>query len=720
MATYAFSVDWNADGDFSDTGETVTSRVLARTPVDIRCGRDQARALAPPAPGEATYELDNDSRDYYPDNGSSPLTGLVLPGRAALISADLDYTSDTYTGRSVSSGWGTSTSGHAWTTAGGSASNFAVGSNVGTITLTSVNVSRRCSLTASGTACRAAATLSVDAVATGAPIRVAVAPRATDLSTDHQRAQVNFELSGALSLTLVERVAGTDTTLATYTLTDTYSGGTQVSVVAEVRGTTLRARAWLTAGTEPTTWQLSEQVDLISAAEVGIRAIAATGNTNTNPVVTCDNWSSSLHADPFRGRLDDLVLLPAIGQRSVQVTCLDGLAQLSEVRVTTDLYSGVQTGQAIGYLLDAAGWSATLRDLDPGATTIRHFWLADIDAFTALQQLVASEGPPAIVYVDGDGKLVFRDRHHRLVRQPSTNSQVTLRDTGTEPNFSPPMTYDAGLKDIVNAVSFPVDVRVPAGPLSVVWSTQGLLTVADGQTLTVTANASTPFIGALTPVAGTDYTLVSGAVTVTLSRTSGQATTVLVQATGGPAVISDLQVRAYEVATVSTVLVGNEETVSIGRYGRRSMPTTFDPVWASPNDAAAIADIVLAHRAERLPTVTVTVVSGVNGDTTRMTHILARDLSDRVTLVDAETGLDTAFYIEQIRHQIADAGMLHTTTFGLEKVAAQAAGVLILDDAAEGLLNTGVLGGVGLSDPDTVYLLDDAAQGLLNTSVLGY
>lgn len=720
MATYGFHIDWDADGDHSDDGETVTARVLDRSPVEIRYGRDQARALAPAAPGEASFELDNASRDYYPDNTGSPLAGLVLPGRSVLIDADLAYTSDTFAGRTVSSGWGTSSSGHVWTTAGGSASNFAVASGVATITLTSVNVSRRCSLAASGSSCRTAATISVDAVATGAAIRVAVAPRATDLSTDHQRAQLNFELSGALSISLVERVAGSDTTLATFALVDTYSAGTQVSVVAEASGTTLRARAWLAAGTEPTTWQVTQQVDLISAVEVGVRAISATGNTNTNPVLTIDDWSSTLHADLFRGHIDEFTLLPEVNRRSVQVTCLDPLARLRDVRVTTDLYQGIQTGQAIGYLLDAVGWDPDLRDLDWGATTIRHWWLDDADAFTALQQIVASEGPPAMVHVDADGRIVFRDRHHRLIRPASVTSQVTLRDTGAEPNHSPPMVYDPGLRDIVNTVSVPVEVRTAAGHLSAVWQNAGLLTVADGQTIQVVARASNPFIGAVVPVAGIDYTLVSGTINVALSRTSGQSTTVSVQATGGPAVVADLQVRAFELPTTTTVQVAVEETVSIGRYGRRSLPSGSDPVWANANDALAVGEVILAHRAERMPAITVTVTSGVNGDPTRMTHILARDLSDRVTLVDAETGLDTDCYVEQIQHIISEAGMYHQARLGLEKVPTQPSGVLVLDDAALGLLNTGTLGSVGLSDPATVFVLDDATSGELDAFVLGY
>lgn len=87
--TYNVAIDWTGDQDFADAGEDVSARVLDRgTTLTIRYGRDQARAFSPLAPGRAQFELDNRSRDYSPENTSSPLYGLVLPGRAVRIQAD--------------------------------------------------------------------------------------------------------------------------------------------------------------------------------------------------------------------------------------------------------------------------------------------------------------------------------------------------------------------------------------------------------------------------------------------------------------------------------------------------------------------------------------------------------------------------------------------------------------------------------------------------------
>lgn len=511
-ADYTYQIDWNGDGDFSDTGEDVSARVLRRTTIDLRYGRDQARQLAPTAPGEASFELNNVSQDYSPENGSSPLAGLVRPGRQVRIQATL--------------------------------------------------------------------------------------------------------------------------------------GGDDYGLLLAFM-------------------------------------------------------------DDFRVRRNT-------GERSVQLTCVDALARLRGVRVTTGVHAGLTTGQAIAVLLDAAGWPQDLRDLDPGATTIPWFWLEDVDAYDALQQLLASEGPGALATVDIDGQVVFRDRHHRLLRSASTTVQATFRDTGSEPLFSSPVDYDHGWKDIVNSVSFSVPMRTGAGTPQVVWSTQGQRSIADGETLAVSASSSDPFTGALVPVAGTDYQLVSGTVQVSLSRTSGQSATVLVKAVGGPAVIADLQLRARPLTVTSTVQVTAQDPLSIAQYGRRSLPSTHDPVWASLPDAQALCYLILAQRAERLPVVTFTVLPA---NDTRLTQQLARDLSDRIRIVDAELVLDDEFFLEQIQHTLV--GTYHTTRFGAEKAPAQVDDVFILGSATNGVLGTNRLGRRGLDDPANVFVLGSATGGVLGENILG-
>ena len=68
-----------------------------------------------------------------------------------------------------------------------------------------------------------------------------------------------------------------------------------------------------------------------------------------------------------------------------------------------------------------------------------------------------------------------------------------------------------------------------------------------------------------------------------------------------------------------------------------------------------------------------------NASATLMTQVLARDLSDRVTITDAgaRTGINAAFHIERIEHQISDGGTLHTVRWQLSP--ADGAGFWALD-----------------------------------------
>jgi len=514
-ATDDLRIDWNNDGDYSDTGENVTSRVLADSTLTVEYGRDQARALSPMASGRMAFELNNRSRDYSPENTASPLAGNVLPAR--------------------------------------------------------------------------------------------------------------------------------------------------------------RVR-----------WQ---------------RTLSAVTYTM------------------FQGFLDDFDVLPDLEQRSVRISCLDALARLRDTKISTTVYQGIRTGTAIGLVLDAIGWPATDRDLDPGATLIRFWWEDDTDAWQAVERLLNSEGPPSICYVDPDGKFVFRDRHHRLLRAASTTSQATFRGSGAEPLMSPPLVYDHGWRGVVNSITYSVGERAPAGELAVVWSSDETINLSEGQTIEITAQATDPFIGAVTPEAvvpsddpdqgpGADYTLLSGAVTFMLSRTTGASTTIRITATlgAGPVVLRGLRLRAYPVPVVTTVKVAAEDSSSIAKYGDRS--PSQDAPWVNRYDAEAIAHIMLAQRAERLPVVSMRLISGSD---TRLTQQLARDLSDRVTIIEPETGLSDDFYIERAQHTVSHGGLIHETVFGCEKVAPVVDPVFRFDTAGAGF-DDGKFGD-GQDDPSNLFIFDVAGHG---------
>lgn len=409
----------------------------------------------------------------------------------------------------------------------------------------------------------------------------------------------------------------------------------------------------------------------------------------------------------YIGRTDEFAVSPAIADKLAEFTALDGLADLAAVDISTAVYPVIRSGAAIGHILDACGWTAG-RDIDTGASVFPYWWVDGTDGFSAVKDVVASEGMGAIAYIGPSGEFVFRDRHHRLTRSASSDSQQTFYATGSvEPLFSDPFVYDAGWREVVNTATCDVTERTVASELTEVYADTLIRNIAVGDTLTVNAKLSAVAVDAVTPVAGTDFTLLSGSVNVVLSRTSGQSIDVSITATSAAQLVG-LRIRAYQLNTAGTVRVTATDTSSVTTNGVRSL--SYDAPWLGANDAVGVLQQLVAQHAERLPAVHITLV-GANA--ARLTQQFARDLSDRITVVEPQTGLDADFHIEQIKHEIDTA--IHLTTFGCEKAPSNGSSVFILDTS---LLDVGVIG--RFIDPDALFILDSSSQGLLGTSILAY
>ena len=477
-------VDWNNNGNFANTGDDVTSRVLSRDGITISVGRDQVRAFSPAAPGQAAFSLNNVSRDYSPENTGSPLSGNVVSGRPVQIQATQDA--------------------------------------------------------------------------------------------------------------------------STYTL--------------------------------------------------------------------------------YRGYTDEHTVLPNRADRSVSMTCIDALDRFSQIKLSTGVFFSVRTGAAISAILDGIGWAGG-RDIDQGASIIRYWWEEGTDAQSALQKVLGAEGPPALAYVDTSGGFVYRDRHHRLRNAASLTSQATFTNGAAEPVFSEPSSYDDGSRDIVNTILLQLPERNPSpnnpsvvwqdtdAPLSVpaaddptiMWKTTDNIWVPSGGTTDVQVAAGQPFQDAQAPAAGTEFIQLYGTTTATLSRTSGQSTTITLHDGGGSSWIGSLILRARPVQEGRVYQVSAANSASVTAYGARGLPSGVDMSWCSAQDAAAVTSLILTQYAQRRPIVTIPVRNKTSG---RLTHMLARDLSDRVTIVDSQTGMNADCFVENIKYTMSEGGRVMEAQFGCEKAPA--------------------------------------------------
>jgi len=367
----------------------------------------------------------------------------------------------------------------------------------------------------------------------------------------------------------------------------------------------------------------------------------------------------------FTGYLDDIPQHPERSRRSVSLPSLGTLSRLANKRVSTALYSSITTDVALGHLLDAAGWPAADRVLDTGKTTLDWWWLQDEDAFSAAVTLLNTEGPGASLYEDGQGRIVFESRTYRMTTARSTVSQATISDTGAEPLFSESFAYNPGLKDIINVAEVTIVTR-SAAPESSFWQLGQAITLAANETQKFVASSSEPFMAAVTPTSPTDYAVTSGSVaSLTMDRASGQSCTITLTAGPSGAVLTGLQLRAQLVTVDTTTIAANtvDATSSIANYGRQVY--TLSTRQEIPLETARdLVNALVGRYQDPRPTVTITVN---NGTSDRMAQILTREISDRITIVEAQTGVNHDYWIERIEHHVDEAGLSHSVRFGCEK-----------------------------------------------------
>lgn len=223
-------------------------------------------------------------------------------------------------------------------------------------------------------------------------------------------------------------------------------------------------------------------------------------------------------------------------------------------------------------------------------------------------------------------------------------------------------------------------------------------------------------------MAGTDIiTSGLGVPVVTLSRRSGQSTTLTITATAGDLTITHLQLRAVSVPVARTVDVAQSSSTSVSRHGLRTY--SEDAPWAGRHDALAVATILLAQYAERRPIVQLPLVSS---DPDHHLQIVTRAISDLVTIVNSELGLDADFHIETISHRLRRMtgqdncpGPVHYATLGCERSGVVVATNPFTFDVVGKGFDQGQFGTGGSDDPGRVFIFDHPTQGQFDVGLFG-
>jgi hypothetical protein len=247
--------------------------------------------------GATSFDVETDSG---PEWTTTAGFDVGVGGERMTVSAIAGSFSDTFT-RSTSNGWGTSTSGHAWSTTGGAAADYSVNGTRGLMSLTAVNSFRSTYIDALPVANMDRTFITrIPVLATGAGIHVRHMARWDLAAGSYLAAVVQVETDQSVTAQLQVIVAGVGTTLASRTVASlTHTITTDFRVRFRLDGPRMSMKLWGGA-TEPAQWTLTAYDTQVTAAGAfGCRARLNTGNTNVLPVSLQFDTDATLHPQLF-------------------------------------------------------------------------------------------------------------------------------------------------------------------------------------------------------------------------------------------------------------------------------------------------------------------------------------------------------------------------------------------------------------------------------------
>jgi len=383
--------------------------------------------------------------------------------------------------------------------------------------------------------------------------------------------------------------------------------------------------------------------------------------------------------DLFRGTIVDILPTPGLArERRTAVVCYDDMDKLARRKLDK---LALQTNKRSDQLVDVVVnnvYTPIAEDYATGQDTYAFAGDTWRDEVTrgrqALADIVRSEW--GTLWIGGDGTVIFKDRHHR----PKKGAADTTITSGWRD-----MDVSRAREDIANIVEVTVMPRVVGDAGSVMWTLEGTPSLDPGDSETYTAQYTDPNqevarVGGQSmtdPVATTDYTMNSQAdgggddltADFTVAATfGGNAADLLVTNNGSVAgYITKLQIRGTPLLTYQTILLRAEDTTSQDDYGPLELSMDM-PIQDDPAAGRHFTNHLLGQLKDPLTRVrSIGIIA--NRSDAFMAAALARDVSDKLSITEPETGLSAeTFFIESVEHQIAHGGRFHKATWGLSSI----------------------------------------------------
>ena len=342
-----------------------------------------------------------------------------------------------------------------------------------------------------------------------------------------------------------------------------------------------------------------------------------------------------------------------------------------------------QFGILIG-ILDEAGWPETKRSLDAGVDTLDLWWAHREKALDAIAKLMQAER--SLAYVKGDGTFVYEDRHHRL-KTGLGGAADHIASQGTFSNTMTEMEYEFSARTVRNIAQVTGHKRAAAAlPATVLWGTRDTPRIEPNKALTIWAHLEQPATAIVSPVGGTDYgisataagvdsaalranvaavfTVYGQSVKMTFTSTNTQDVYIVNgSAPGTPAMSLIIRGQEYE---DDEVFAKEEDAASQVAYGDRAIEID-NPFMGNFNSLQAYAEWLVSRYKNPQPDALQ--MHLLNSTSALWTQILAREISDRITLTVTDLGVSAKdYYINKMHHEMSEGGSIHKATWWLERV----------------------------------------------------
>lgn len=359
---------------------------------------------------------------------------------------------------------------------------------------------------------------------------------------------------------------------------------------------------------------------------------------------------------------------PKPQERRCTIEAQDAFIHFANFHLNLPLADNKLSSDRIADILATVGY--TQADIATGQSLFEYSYWRNSDALTALQEVAENE-LGGLVYMrpgpaPGPATCVFQDRHYR----PKQLTVATLDKTAE-------VNYQRRDNQVYNSAHLQCTAYIVGPAQSQIWSLVPLpQAVAAGATLELQINYPTLCKDVLTPVPSTDLVansqpdgsgldLTASITTVSFDNYGGGATWILRNDALVPAYLLKCQIRGTPLQQPSEL-----RTVSRSASGGVSaFPRDYSRTFRLLSDRQLLGDfaqyIVTRYKTPQ-PVITVRLlpISDV-----QLTHMLARTISDRITVIDTadpwRTQVSGDFFIEQIEHTWQQEEAILNTTWVL-------------------------------------------------------